>query len=88
MRASSCFLLLYLIKFISELLSIDIKKVIEYPDKTRDLLIDKYLNNPDETESIDKIKSLLDNYTIENKNELIKLTRLNYIVNIDSQAIT
>ena len=75
-------------KFISELLSIDIKKVIEYPDNTRDLLIDKYLNNPDETESIDKIKSLLDNYTIENKNELIKLTRLNYIVNIDSQAIT
>ena len=64
------------IKFIRELLSIDIKKVIEYPDKTRDLLIGKYLSNPDVTESIDKIKSLLDNYTIENKNELIKLTRL------------
>ena len=55
------------IKIISNLLSIDIKKVIEYPDKTRDLLIEKYLNNPDETESIDKIKSLLDNYTIEIK---------------------
>jgi hypothetical protein len=55
------------IKLISNLFSIDIKKVIEYPDKTRDLFIDKHLKNPDETESIDKIKSLLDNYTIENK---------------------
>jgi hypothetical protein len=53
-----------------------------------DLLIEKYLNNPDETESIDKIKSLLDNYTIENKKELIEITRLNYIVNMNSQAIT
>jgi patatin-like phospholipase/acyl hydrolase len=76
------------IKIISNLLSIDIKKVIEYPDKTRDLLIEKILNNPDETESIDKIKSLLDNYTIENKKELIEITRLNYIVNMNSQAIT
>ncbi len=55
------------IKLISNLLSIGIKKVIEYPDKTRDLLIDKYLNNPDETDSIDKIKSLLDNYTFKIK---------------------
>ena len=70
------------------MLSIDLRKDIEYPDKTRDLLIDKYLNNLDERESIDKIKSLLDNYTIENKNELIKLTRLNYIVNNDSQIQT
>ena len=46
------------------------------------------MNNPDEKESIDKIKNLLDNYTIENKNELIKLTRLNYIVNNDSQTLT
>ena len=76
------------IKLIRNLLSIDIKKVIEYPDKTRDLLIDKYLNNPNETESIDKIKSLLDNYTVENKKELIEITRLNYIVNMNSQAIT
>jgi hypothetical protein len=76
------------IKFISELLSIDIKKVIEYPDNTRDLLIEKYLNNPDETESVVKIKNLLDNYSIENKNELINFTRLNYIVNIDSQFVT
>jgi hypothetical protein len=76
------------IKIISNLLSIDIKKVIEYPDKTRDLLIEKILNNPDETESIDKIKSLLDNYTIENKKELIEITRLNYIVNMNSQATT
>ncbi len=51
-------------------------------------MIDKYLNNPNETESIDKIKSLLDNYTIENKKELIEITRLNYIVNMNSQAIT
>ncbi len=64
------------IKLICNLLSIDIKKVIEYPDKTRDLLIDKYLNNLDETESIDKIKSLLDNYTIEYKKELIEITRI------------
>ena len=76
------------IKFISELLSIDIRRVIEYPDKTRDLLIEKYLNNPDETESIVKIKILLDNYSIKNKNKLLKLTRLNYIVNIDSQIVT
>jgi hypothetical protein len=76
------------IKFISELLSIDIKKVIEYPDNTRDLLIEKYLNNPDETASVVKIKNLLDNYSIENKNELINLTSLNYIVNIDSQFVT
>ncbi len=76
------------IKFISELLSIDIRKVIEYPDNTRDLLIEKYLNNPDETESVIKIKNLLDNYSIENKKELINLTRLNYIVNIDSQFVT
>jgi hypothetical protein len=76
------------LKFISELLSIDIKKVIEYPDNTRDLLIEKYLNNPDETASVVKIKNLLDNYSIENKNELINLTRLNYIVNIDSQFVT
>ena len=72
------------IKFISEFLSLD----IEYPDKTRDLLIDKYLNNPDENQSIDNIKQLLDNYTIQNKNELIKLTRLNYIVNNDSQFVS
>ena len=65
------------IKFISEFLSLDMKRVIEYPDKTRDLLIDKYLNNPDEKQSIDNIKQLLDNYTIQNKNELIKLTRFN-----------
>ena len=64
------------------------KRVIEYPDKTRDLLIDKYLNNPDEKQSIDNIKQLLDNYTIQNKNELIKLTRLNYIVNNDSQFVS
>jgi hypothetical protein len=64
------------------------RKVIEYPDKTRDLLIDNCLNNLDEKEFIDKIRNLLDNYTIENKNELIKLTRLNYIVNNDSQLIT
>ena len=76
------------IKFISELLSTDIRRVIEYPDKTRDLLIEKYLNNPDETESVVKIKTLLDNYSIENKRELINLTRLNYIVNIDSQFVT
>ena len=76
------------IKFISEFLSLDMKRVIEYPDKTRDLLIDKYLNNPDEKQSIDNIKQLLDNYTIQNKNELIKLTRLNYIVNNDSQTLT
>ena len=48
------------------------------------MLIDKYLNNPNERESIDKIQSLLDNYTIENKNELIKITSLNYTVNNDS----
>ena len=76
------------VKFISEFLSLDMKRVIEYPDKTRDLLIDKYLNNPDEKQSIDNIKQLLDNYTIQNKNELIKLTRLNYIVNNDSQTLT
>jgi hypothetical protein len=76
------------IKFISELLSIDIRKVIEYPDNTRDLLIEKFLNNPDETESVVKIKNLLDDYSIKNKNELINLTRLNYIVNIDSQFVT
>ena len=37
-----------------------------------------------------EIKSLLDNYIIENKNknELNKLTRLNYIVNNDSQFLT
>jgi hypothetical protein len=46
--------------------------------KTRDLLIEKYLNNPDETESIDKIKSLLDNYTIENKLDLRRLRRYNH----------
>ena len=44
------------------------------------MLSDKYLNNPDERESIDKIKSLLDYYRIENKNQRIKLARLNYIV--------
>ena len=64
------------------------KRVIEYPEETRDLLIDKYLNNRDEKQSIDNIKQLLDNYTIQNKNELIKLTRLNYIVNNDSQTLT
>ena len=64
------------------------RTVIEYPDKTRDLLIDNYLNKPDEKEFIDKIKSLLDNYTIGNKNELIKLIRLNHIVNNNSQLIT
>jgi hypothetical protein len=41
------------IKFISGLLAIDMRTVIEYPDKTRDLLIDNYLNNPDEKELID-----------------------------------
>jgi hypothetical protein len=41
------------IKFISGLLAIDMRTVIEYPDKTRDLLIDNYLNNPDEKEFID-----------------------------------
>ena len=75
------------IKFISDLLTIDMRTVIEYPDKTRDLLIDNYLNKPDEKEFIDKIKNLIDNYTIENKNELIKLIRLNHIVN-NSQLIT
>ena len=64
------------------------KKVIEYPDKTRDLLIDQYLNNPDEKESIYKIKDLLMNYNFENKNDLIKLTRINYIVNNNSQLST
>ena len=72
------------IKYFSELLSIGLRKVINYPDKTRDLFIDKYLNNPDEIESFDKIKRI----TIENKNELIKLKRLNYIVNNDSQIQT
>ena len=76
------------IKFISDLLTIDMRTVIEYPDKTRDLLIDNYLNKPDEKELIDKIKNLIDNYTIENKNELIKLIRLNHSVNNDSQLIT
>jgi hypothetical protein len=76
------------IKFISELLSIDIKKIIEYPDNARDLLIEKYLKNPDLTDSVVNINNLLDNYSIENKNELINLTRLNYIVNIDSQFVT
>jgi hypothetical protein len=69
------------IKFISDLLEIDMRTVIEYPDETRDLLIDNYLSNPDEKEFINNIKNLLDNYTIENKNQLIKLIRLNYIVN-------
>jgi hypothetical protein len=76
------------IKFISDLLTIDMRTVIEYPDKTRDLLIDNYLNKPDEKELIDKIKNLIDNYTIENKNELIKLIRLNHSVNNNSQLIT
>ena len=76
------------IKYISDLLTIDMRTVIEYPDKTRDLLIDNYLNKPDEKEFIDKIKNLIDNYTIENKNELIKLIRLNHIVNNNSQLIT
>jgi hypothetical protein len=76
------------VKFLSELLSIDMNKVIEYPEKTRDLLIDNYLNSPVEKEVINKIRNLLDHYTIENKYELIKLTRLNYIVNNDSQFIT
>ncbi len=76
------------VKFISDLLTIDMRTVIEYPDKTRDLLIDNYLNKPDEKELIDKIKNLIDNYTIENKNELIKLIRLNHSVNNNSQLIT
>ena len=59
------------IKFISGLLAIDMRTVIEYPDKTRNLLIDNYLDNPNEKEFIDKIKNLIDNYTIENKNQLI-----------------
>ena len=46
---------------ISEFLSIVIRTVIENPDKTRDMLIDKYLNNPDEKQSIAIIKNLLDN---------------------------
>ena len=45
------------IKFIIDLLAIDMRTVIEYPDKTRDLLIGNYLNNPDEKEFIDKIKN-------------------------------
>jgi hypothetical protein len=76
------------IKFISYLLEIDMRTVIEYPDETRDLLIDNYLSNPDEKEFINNIKNLLDNYTIENKNQLIKLIRLNYIVNSNSQLLT
>jgi hypothetical protein len=64
------------------------RTVIEYPDETRDLLIDNYLSNPDEKEFINNIKNLLDNYTIENKNQLIKLIRLNYIVNSNSQLLT
>ncbi len=76
------------VKFLSELLSIDMRKVIEYPEKTRDLLIDNYLNSPDVKEVIHKIRNLLDHYTIEKKYELIKLTRLNYIVNKDSQFLT
>jgi hypothetical protein len=47
------------------------RTVIKYTDKTNDLLIDNYLNNPDEKEFIDKIKNLIGNYTIENKNQLI-----------------
>ena len=39
------------------------KRVIEYPDKTRDLLIDKYLNNPDEKQSIDTVLLFFEIFT-------------------------
>jgi hypothetical protein len=39
------------------------------------VFIDNYLKNSDEKEFIDKIKNLIDNYTIENKKQLINLIR-------------
>ena len=73
------------IKCISNLLNIDVRTVIEYPDKTRDLLIANYLDCADDQHSIERIKMLLNDYSIENKRILIQLSKINYTVNIETQ---
>ena len=73
------------IKCISNLLNIDVRTVIEYPDKTRDLLIANYLDCPDDQHSIERIKMLLNDYSIENKRILIQLSKINYTVNLETQ---
>ena len=64
------------IKYISYLLNIDVRTVIEYPDKTRDLLIANYLDCADDQHSIERIKMLLNDYSIENKRILIQLPKI------------
>ena len=75
------------IKHISNLLSIDIENVIFYPDKTRDLLINNYLNDNQEQYQLNEIRSLLENYTVWNKKTLIDLIKLE-IVNTEDSIMT
>ena len=71
------------IKILSNKLNIDLERIIYYPDKSRELLINNFLNINDCQEQIENIKELLNDYSINNKKILINLIKIN-ILNTDT----
>ena len=69
------------IKQISTKLSLDLNYVIYYPDKTREILIKKYLNDTEDKQMVDEITELLENFNYENKKKLINLIKLSVVNN-------
>ena len=76
------------IKMISHILKIDFERIIYYPDKTRELLIENYLNQNEDQEKINNIKDLLENFSYENKKLLTHLIKLNIVNNEDDNFVT
>ena len=73
---------------ISHNLKIDFERIIYYPDKTRELLIENYLNQNEDQEKINNIKDLLENFSYENKKLLTHLIKLNIVNNEDDNFVT
>ena len=71
------------LRFISEKYGIQLERVIYYPDKTREQIINYYLNTDQDKDKIEELEFLLRNFSIENKNKLINLTKLEFVNNIN-----
>ena len=64
---------------ICELVNVSRSFICEYPDRVRELLIDRYFEmNEEELELAHKIEVLLEEFTFKNKKKLVDLIKLEF----------
>jgi hypothetical protein len=70
------------IEEICRILNTDKETVIYYPDKIRSMLIENYYYNNIDLAVIEEYTNIMQDYTIQNRNKLINLVKVNIGNNI------